>query len=192
MTDGDEDWLSYTVEEQRTLTEHLLEITRQVHSGNLRSRSLDLSLLRDFHAALFDGIRGHAGRIRTRGYGQEHMGFGPNKSVHRDQVERELATVFQDVDGDLRALEESAGYELDAMRLAVHAHAELIRIHPFHDGNGRVSRLCANHLLVRCGLRPVAVEVVKQDYTEALNHYFRTRELEPLLDIYVGLYPLDR
>jgi Fic family protein len=82
-------------------------------------------------------------------------------------------------------------YDLEAVRVAVWAHAEIIRVHPFEDGNGR-SRLCANHLLVQLGLRPVAIEAVKQEYTEALNHYYVAGELEPLLDLYLQLYPVGR
>lgn len=69
-------------------------------------------------------------------------------------------------------------------------HAEIVRIHPFEDGNGRTSRLIANHILVRHGLLPVAIEAVKQEYTDALNLYFREKDLQPLTDLYVSLYPL--
>ena len=34
------------------------------------------------------------------------------------------------------------------------AHGEWVRIHPFANGNGRVARLLANAIAMRCGLRP--------------------------------------
>lgn len=73
------------------------------------------------------------------------------------------------------------------MHVAVWAHAEVVRIHPFLDGNGRSSRLLMNAILVRLGLRPIAVEAVKHEYNEALNHYFRERELERLVDLMLRL-----
>jgi hypothetical protein len=40
-----------------------------------------------------------------------------------------------------------------------------------------------NAVLVGLGLPPIAVEAVKQEYNEALNHYFRTGELQLLTDL---------
>ncbi|MCC6647798.1 MAG: Fic family protein [Polyangiaceae bacterium] len=188
---GDDPVREYTPEEQRTLTEQLLAITREVHAGVLRGRPLDLTLMRDIHRVLFLGVRRHAGRIRERGEGTEHLVFGPHRSPHRDEVRRLLDVLFSRVEREVRALEDAGDeYEVEAIRLAVWAHAEIVRIHPFEDGNGRTSRLCAAHLLVRLGLRPVAIEAVKQEYTEALNHYYTARDIEPLVDLYVRLYPL--
>ena len=83
-------------------------------------------------------------------------------------------------------------FELTVIRLAVQTHADLIWIHPFEDGNGRVCRLVAGHLLVRHGLHPVPIEAVKQEYTEALNLYYTARDLGPLVDLYLALYPVGR
>jgi fido (protein-threonine AMPylation protein) len=191
-TGGDDPVRDYTPEEQRALTEQLVRITAAVHRGDLRARRLDLALLQDLHRALFGGVRGHAGKPRAPGFGAERLVFGPHRSSHRDDVQRELASVFARVDRDLRALADGPEDERDlgAIRLAVWAHAEIVRVHPFEDGNGRTSRLCAGHLLVKLGLRPIAIEAVKQEYTEALNHYYAERDLEPLLDLYVSLYPV--
>ena len=185
----------YTPEEQRLLTEQLFQLTRAVHAGELCERRLDLTLLRDLHAALFRGVRDdHAGRIRAPGFGAERLHFGPHRSVHRDDVERELQAIFRRVEQELRALKdaEPETYELQAIRLAVWAHAEIIWVHPFEDGNGRTSRLCASHLCVQLGLHPIPVEAVKQEYTEALNRYFVRKEIEPLVDLYLALYPIER
>ena len=49
-------------------------------------------------------------------------------------------------------------------------HGELVKIHPFIDGNGRTSRLIMNMELMRCGYVPV---IIKKDnrlkYYEALD-----------------------
>jgi len=42
-------------------------------------------------------------------------------------------------------------------------------------------------VLVGLGLLPIAVEAVKQEYNEALNHYFRSKELELLVDLMLQL-----
>ena len=76
------------------------------------------------------------------------------------------------------------------MWTAAWAHAEIIRIHPFEDGNGRSSRLVMTHVLVSLGLRPIPVDACKQEYNDALNAYFRTGELQTLVDLLLRLYPL--
>ncbi|MDQ6926872.1 MAG: Fic family protein [Candidatus Eremiobacteraeota bacterium] len=68
---------------------------------------------------------------------------------------------------------------------------EVIGIHPFEGGNGRSTRLLTDWLLIRLGLRPIPIEAVKGGYTACLNLYFRTRDLQPLVDLLIGLYPLD-
>lgn len=55
----------------------------------------------------------------------------------------------------------------------VHAarfHKELVFIHPFADGNGRVARLAMNVLLIQRGYLPVAVPpVLRHEYIESLE-----------------------
>jgi Fic family protein len=185
----------YTEEAQHRLTDQLWSLTARVADGAFKGTPFSLALIQDFHRSLFDGVRGHAGRIRRPGFGSEHLIFGPQRSVHRDKVEGELAAVVTRVERDLRPLlgdGAAEDYEVRAIELAVWAHAEVIRIHPFEDGNGRTSRLCAGHLLVQCGLWSVPIEAVKQEYTTALNHYYKTREITPLVDLFIELYPAGR
>ena len=47
-----------------------------------------------------------------------------------------------------------------------------------------------NWILVRVGLRPIAMEVVKEEYRLCLNHYYLTKEVQPLVDLAIRLYPL--
>jgi Fic family protein len=91
---------------------------------------------------------------------------------------------------EVREQPDADNYDEAAVWTAAWAHAEIIRIHPFEDGNGRSSRLVMTHVLVSLGLRPIPVEACKQEYTDALNAYFRTGELQPLIDLLLRLYPL--
>jgi fido (protein-threonine AMPylation protein) len=197
VTDDSDEELAptYTLEQQQRLTTNLAALTQRVHEGFYRAQPLNLALLCELHAGLFDGVADHAGRHRKPGFGGETKVFGPNQSTHRNDVERKLGQVFERVARDMRPLQGAQGaeaYEEEAIRLAVWAHAEIVHVHPFEDGNGRTSRLCAGHILVQLGLRPVPIEAVKQEYTAALNLYFRSRDLAPLLDLYIRLYPVDR
>jgi len=72
---------------------------------------------------------------------------------------------------------------VNALRVAVWAHVEVVRIHPFEDGNGRTSRALMSWVLVRLGLRPIALEAPRQEYHRFLNHYYKTHDILPLLDL---------
>ena len=56
------------------------------------------------------------------------------------------------------------------------AHYQLVTIHPWVDGNGRMSRLVMNHLQYEFGLVPV--KVVKEDKAEYIQSLIDSRYLE--------------
>lgn len=54
--------------------------------------------------------------------------------------------------------------------LAARLHYKFVRIHPFDDGNGRISRLVMNYILLKHGLPPVIIKSAdKRQYLFALN-----------------------
>lgn len=60
--------------------------------------------------------------------------------------------------------------ELSPIELAALFHYRYIRIHPFEDGNGRVSRLIVNYILYRHGYPMIVVKSADKDnYLTALN-----------------------
>jgi len=165
----------------------LYEIANGVYDG----AHATLDLLREFHARLFDGVRNHAGRIRSRDHGSEYLTFGPNRSLHRDKVPDALEALFTEVRRQLARLLDSAldpEYERTAIYVAVWAHATAIQIHPFEDGNGRSSRALMDWLLQRLGLRSIPVEVPKSEYREVLNYFYSARNITPLCDLFLRLY----
>ena len=60
----------------------------------------------------------------------------------------------------------------DPVVFASEAHARLVSIHPFRDGNGRVSRLVMNTILLQHGYLPVSIPpIFRHDYISALQSY---------------------
>lgn len=58
----------------------------------------------------------------------------------------------------------------DALECAARAHYDFVKIHPFHDGNGRTARLVMNLVLVRGGWLPAIIPaVVRADYVASLH-----------------------
>ena len=178
----------YTAAEDEQLAHQLRAVTEDCHAGRLWP--ITLEVLREIHRRLFDGVRDHAGRMRAHAFGDEHLTFGPNRSVHRDRVLPEIEDMFHKLARSIQSFvdhPDAADYERNAVHVAVWAHAKVVQIHPFLDGNGRSSRLLMNAILVGLGLPPIAVEAVKQEYNEALNHYFRANDLQPLVDLLLPL-----
>jgi len=185
----------YTPEEERRLTTQLSGLVSQVHAGHLIGRPLDEGLVRDLHAGLFGGVRQHAGKIRCADEGAEYLTYGPNKSARRDEVLAKLADVLKRGRESMASFarnSEDPEYERKAIHLAAWVHAEIIRIHPFEDGNGRVSRLVMSCVLVSLGLRPIPVEATRREYVECLNTYFQDPgKLGDLVDLCLHCYPVS-
>ncbi len=178
----------YSAEEEERLARQLYAIAEKVDRGQLMDRPADPGLLLEFHGTLFSGVRDHAGQCRKSGFGQEHLTSGPNRSVHRSKVVATLETVFEKLRVSLVSLDANRTdpkYEESAFHIAIWAHAEVIRIHPFEDGNGRCSRLLLNWVLVRAGLRPIHYAAPRQEYLDCLNRYFQDGRIENLIALWL-------
>lgn len=130
---------------------------------------LTTSFLVQLHEQLFSGIWTWAGALRRTGL---NIGVDPHT------ISTELHTAF----GNL-------GYQasemlLTARQLGVAVHAELVRIHPFSDGNGRVTRLMADLVFAAAQHRPHAQEydwdLDKTEYIRLLRAYDLNRDPVPL------------
>lgn len=190
---GEDRSRQYSADEDKRLLDNLRALELSVQSGEFDLSASANSLLHEFHRRLFSGVREHAGSSRQRDRGTEYLNFGPNRSSHRDEVSAALSRIMDETDRSLRSFLDHPNaddYEYHALRLAVWAHAEIVRIHPFEDGNGRTSRLLLQWILRRLKMLPVAVEIPKQEYNACLNEYFRSKDLAPLLDLFLRIYPV--
>ena len=74
-------------------------------------------------------------------------------------------------DGFAEWLSEAESKE-ETIVFAAEAHAKLVSIHPFRDGNGRVSRLVMNTIFLQHGYLPVSIPpIFRHDYISALQSY---------------------
>lgn len=100
---------------------------------------LDDLYLRDLHRAMFGQVWQWAGRYRLR---QTNIGIEPPH----------IASAVRMLVGDVDAWVEHQTYEPDVT--CVLFHHRLVSIHPFPNGNGRHSRLCADYLRIALGEAP--------------------------------------
>ncbi len=86
---------------------------------------------------------------------------------------------YQDIDPrhwdefeiDLEAEDILTEAEMDfrqtVIRTASIIHCEVVRIHPFINGNGRTARMCISYILARAGFPPVPFETDRSAYYAA-------------------------
>lgn len=107
------------------------EFVEQVLQGSLGvDQLLTDHFVRDLHRRLYEAVWTWGGRQRSR---ETNIGVAP------EQISVALRSALD----DLRFRWDS-GQTRDARELGISTHAELVRIHPFVDGNGRTTRLLAD------------------------------------------------
>jgi fido (protein-threonine AMPylation protein) len=145
---------------------------------------LRLELATAFHRIVFGGVFPEfAGRVRGPApeYLPVNVDFGPFRAVRYEHVPAECDRLFETVGryitqlDALRDDEDLAWFDEQALKVAAFTHCELIRIHPFRNGNGRTARLCVSYFAWRYGMLPIPFERPKGEYTDAVATWLRRR-----------------
>lgn len=104
--------------------------------------------IRELHRGWLGRIYVWAGEYRTLDIGRGGFQF-----AHAARIPLLMAEFERDV---LRRLTPCVGSDHDRLAAALaEVHAELILIHPFRDGNGRLARLLAVLMAPQAGVRPL-------------------------------------
>jgi len=89
---------------------------------------------------------------------------------HRPPPPDELDLLVDEFVDWLNSEREDSSNALHPLELAALAHYKFVYIHPFYDGNGRVSRLIMNLVLMQAGYPPVIINVDdKHEYYQTLQ-----------------------
>ena len=100
-------------------------------------------------------------------------GTGGSSYMNFRKVPAKMEEFCQQINERRRQLIEN-GNIIDQYLLSFDAHLLLVTIHPWVDGNGRMSRLVMNHLQYEFGLVPS--KVVKEDKAEYIQSLINARE----------------
>lgn len=165
-----------------------------------RERTLDLEVFRGLHRAFFGGaFPDFAGCLR--GPEPPHIPtnrtFGAFRGVIFEQVPNACSRLFEHIDVLIRQLDDSRqkddanSFTHNFLKFAAFAHCEIVRIHPFCNGNGRISRVCVNYFSARYGMTRLATDRpgAGSDYLEANRAWLERRDIEPFVEF---LRPLLR
>ncbi|WP_246469700.1 Fic family protein [Cohnella nanjingensis] len=166
----------------KSLREHL-EIVNHAEAidflrEGIEQRELTEGMIKEFHAILFQGVR--------------DIDFSPGEYKKEDNHVLTLSGVIHHYTPAIHVTSEMEALIqwYDGMRNAMHPielaavfHHKLTAIHPFNDGNGRVSRLAMNVILMKTGYPPAIIRNENRDiyYTalEKADH----GDLQPIMDL---------
>jgi excisionase family DNA binding protein len=143
------------------------------------------------HKLIFEGVLENAGNYRNcQVYieGSDHL---PSPACEISELMKQLLSWLSSNPEELRPIE-----------LAAVFHYKLVSIHPFDDGNGRVSRLLTNLLLINKGYTLTVIKKVdRKKYYSALQEAdngnlkpfvnFIARCVEQSLDLYLNAVELS-
>ncbi|MBO4673062.1 MAG: Fic family protein [Bacteroidaceae bacterium] len=104
-------------------------------------------------------------------------GIGGRSYMNYQKVPAKLAELCQLLNQRRQTLLNGTDI-IEQYLLSFDAHYQLVTIHPWVDGNGRMSRLVMNHLQYEFGLVPV--KIVKEDKAEYIQALVDSREQESL------------
>ena len=130
--------------------------------------------------------------IRPEGYGQFRRTIQVNGQEHKYNVAVEgtkwSATDSDDVKNEMETLIENYNNStLHPILKAILFKVCLIKIHPFRDGNGRLSRILLNYMLVRNGLPTVTIRGThKDEYFEALDTAIETQDFSKIIELLIN------
>ncbi|MFV0582910.1 MAG: Fic family protein [Parabacteroides gordonii] len=124
-------------------------------------QDIDISerTIKDIHAIVLHGInRENAGRYRT-------VPVMISGSMHMPPQPYLIENLMEDFILKFKQMEEN---KVHPVIIAAYLHDELVRIHPFIDGNGRTCRLLMNLYLLQHGY---IIVILKGDNEKKLQYY---------------------
>lgn len=169
---------------------HFDDYLERVRKGALDAREYlfecsqaipDAETIRVVHQQMFQTVHKTAGRFREE---LETAHFGPDRELtgaHPTYIQRELLEL-RDHTLDLSA---HADTDDELIQTVCFAHAKLLRIHPFLDGNGRVARLLAEHIGERIDCPPLRTPT-HDEYVTSLYRSQKENNLRPLAKALFG------
>lgn len=143
----------------KTLREHLEVVNHseaiEYLQDAIKNGDLSERFIKDIHAILFQGVKPDKGEkpVTPGVYKQED-----NKTITLSG-ELHIYTPAIQVPIEMTKLLEwyKSSHDLHPVKVAAEFHHKIASIHPFQDGNGRVSRICMNFILMKNGYPPAII-----------------------------------
>jgi len=175
--------------EQMELLEfdRLLLVQDEIFTEVSADQPLTAQDLREWHRRWLGPVYEWAGRLRTVNLSKQGFPFAASNQLER------LMLDYQQLYLDRW----TPACELDPEMLITglaECHVELILIHPFREGNGRLARLLANVMALQADEPPLDFTVMEQDpngYIAAI-HAGHSGNLQPMIEIFSAVLDQSR
>jgi fido (protein-threonine AMPylation protein) len=159
------------------------------HALQCSDQSLTPTLLCQWHGMLLEGLHDNAGTIRTR-----TVRAGLAVFCHPDQIGLELARFchcLESLETRLNisvSLSPNNNHATHAILFAAIAMFGVVDIHPFMDGNGRLSRIVANWALRKATKMPFSINLFatpaqRTEYVAAIEQTRQYLSLNPCYQV---------
>lgn len=184
MGDLAPDGTPYSAQERESFDQALSFLTRDVLAKPPDRIGIDT--MTRWHGQMASGVpRMLPGTLRT----SQRTGFGNYPACPPHEVLASLQALFRELNGKLDRLDHHVaqqGMDTEALRFLImesaYLHAKLVAIHPFMDGNGRLSRLVQSWMLARFTV--VAPQFDDHDeYIAAINVFHDHADIGPLAEL---------
>jgi fido (protein-threonine AMPylation protein) len=193
-----DDALERTAPARRALGRGQLRVERWIAERS-HFEPLTVDRVVAMHRTMFEDVWPEfAGRPRGTDPGQIAMNvsFGNYRGVRFedvpalcDELSANLIRFALQLDSHRRS-ESRAHFAYEVVRVAAYTHCELVRIHPFVNGNGRTARACINYFAGRYGLLPISSNRPNSEYLDANKTYLQYRIIDHFVD-YLRLIMLE-
>jgi len=148
---------------------------------NLKDRKVTNNDIIEMQKALFNNIVGMPTGIRQ----------GPGSVA--GYLLKTDKDYYNDINYSAEILNKEANSKCEALLNAIEFHLRFISLHPFEDGNGRISRLFLNFYLLKNGMPPLLISASeKAPYFNSLAIYHFTDNPEFFIAVMVAFYLRDR
>jgi Fic family protein len=158
------------VQSRREVIQHARALVFMIDSIVLYSKPWSESLILKTHAILHDGLSVDTDEDVPGHYRQHEVAVSyskPGEKRQRSQCIRAVVVpnymkdFITNLNNDISTAEASG--EIDPYTLAAKYHHQFVMIHPFGDGNGRISRIILNVLLLKYAGHVAPVGTDKKD-----------------------------
>lgn len=168
-----EEVTQYSEREVKEVINHYKAIN-YVYQMVKNNEEMTEDVIKDLHEILTEGILngGNYRNVNIRIPGATHQ--PPDYIKVYDRMKRYFFTL--------------ENFQGDDVEKAVFAHAELAKVHPFLDANGRLARLVMNFYLMKANYLPVSMpRKLKEDYIKVLETFKVEKDINPFVDFIQGL-----
>jgi Fic family protein len=156
---------------------HSLAYDYMIELANKKDLLLSVADILELHKLFYNSIDSdNAGRFRRENIIITGANFIPPDHGNINNKIEDFINDLNNKQNDLHPVE-----------LAAYAHLKLATIHPFIDGNGRISRLVMNLILLNKGYQLISINPnIRLLYIESLNKDQKTKDSPVNLSRFIG------